>query len=169
MVGGAVGASIYMLATASTTSASMLTATTMSTAICAGILGGLIPDIDHPGSKISAKVKPVSKLINLIFSHRGLFHAPLLYIILWIISGFMIEDLALRFLSNAVFAGIVSHLILDALNPTGIPVFFPFSKEKTHLAKIKTGGKFEIVVRVVLVALFLPTTWVLVEQVLKLH
>ena len=39
-----------------------------------GALGGLIPDIDHPNSKISHKLKPVSAVVSLMFSHRGFFH-----------------------------------------------------------------------------------------------
>ena len=41
-----------------------------------GALGGLIPDIDHPNSKISHKLKPVSAVVSLMFSHRGFSTRP---------------------------------------------------------------------------------------------
>jgi len=158
MLGGAVGAAIYVLATASTTStiatiaaepASSNIETTLGitvTAIGTGILGGLIPDIDHPNSKISQKLKPVSKIINLIFSHRGLFHTPILYVIIWGLLTLQIVDPYWRFLINAMFAGIASHLILDSLNPTGIPLFFPVEHKRRNFANIKTGSWLETLV-----------------------
>ena len=59
-----------------------------------------------------------------------------------------------------LFLGITSHLVLDSLNPGGIPVFFPFSKKRRHIAKIKTGSKAEFACRFGLI-LVLGIAWAL--------
>lgn len=105
-----------------------------------GALGGLIPDIDHPNSKIAHKTGFIGAAISKIFHHRGIWHTPVLYAVVWVVlqvcNGSSIWV-------NLLFAGIASHLLLDMLNPTGIPFLFPFTKRKIHLAMIRTGGKLE--------------------------
>lgn len=121
-----------------------------------GVVGGLLPDIDHPKSKISNTLRPVNTLISLFFSHRGFFHTPILYLCLAILFAWkrpMSEHISL--LMCCLFAGILSHLFLDLLNPGGIPLLFPVSSKRFHLAKIRTGGTGEIVVRVLLVILII--------------
>lgn len=107
------------------------------------ILGSLLPDIDHKSSYIGRRTKPVSKAINKFAGHRKLFHAPLLYIFLYSISiGFATDKLSIIFI-NGLFLGIMSHLILDSLTVGGLPWFYPLSKKKVSLAKIKTNSQLE--------------------------
>lgn len=146
ITGGAVAATLYALAAVSMDSLPEASLGILGTTIAAGGFGGLIPDIDHPNSKISKKLKPISKIVNLIFSHRGLFHTPILYIIIWGLLTFQIANPYYGFLLNAIFIGIASHLILDALNPTGIPLFFPLENKRRHFANIKTGSWAETLV-----------------------
>lgn len=116
---------------------------TIAVGTALGVLGGLLPDIDHPNSKITHKTGFVGIVISRLFRHRGFWHTPALYALLW--AGLWVwlrESLWVNFL----FAGIASHLLLDLLNPTGIPLFFPFTKRKVHLARIRTGGKVEKVI-----------------------
>lgn len=112
-----------------------------------GALGGLIPDIDHPNSKISHKLKPVSAVVSLMFSHRGFFHTPILYLVLWEIWEMLCPGTEYLVYGRLLFLGIASHLVLDSLNSVGIPMLFPFSKKRRHIAKIKTGSKAELVCR----------------------
>jgi len=114
-----------------------------------GIVGGLLPDIDHPNSIISKKLKPVSALVTTLFSHRGLFHAPALYLIFWALWLWKCPSAYVMY-GNCAFAGIASHLALDFLNPMGIPLFLPFDTERRNLLKIRTGGKKESIIRVLL-------------------
>lgn len=125
--------------------------------ISAGALGGLIPDIDHPNSKISHKLKPVSAIVTALFSHRGLFHAPLFYAVLWLLWARFCPAGQYLILGHMLFVGIASHLLLDSLNPAGIPALLPFSSKKVHIANIRTGGAAEIVVRVVLIGALVLT------------
>lgn len=117
-----------------------------STAIFLGgsILGSLLPDIDHKSSYIGRRAKTVSKAINKLAGHRKLFHAPLLYMFLYSISiGMTADRLAIVFI-NGLFFGIMSHLILDSLTIGGLPWFYPISKKKVSLAKIKTNSQVEV-------------------------
>jgi len=127
---------------------------TLAVGAAVGAIGGLIPDIDHPNSKIAHKTKFVGTIISRLFKHRGFWHTPFLYAILW---GGLRLWLGASLWVNLLFAGVFSHLLLDLLNPTGIPVFFPFTTKKFHLAKIRTGGKIEVIVSVLLLLIsFLP-------------
>lgn len=107
-------------------------------------IGGLIPDIDSSTSKLGRRIKPVSKLISKIFGHRGLFHAPILYIILFSILYAKYPEQQLRL--NAALIGIASHLAIDMLNPSGIPLLYPI-KWKFHIMEAKAGGIVEYLVQ----------------------
>lgn len=142
MAGGAAFAAVYTLAALPGLSIGQEAAI-----IGVGALGGLIPDIDHPNSKISHKLKPVSAIVSMMFSHRGFFHTPILYLVLWAFWEMLCPGAGYLMYGRILFLGIASHLVLDSLNPGGIPVFFPFSKKRHHIAKIKTGSKAEFACR----------------------
>ena len=50
--------------------------------IGSSVWGALLPDIDHPESTIGKKSKLVSKIISATGGHRGITHAPLIYLLL---------------------------------------------------------------------------------------
>ena len=108
-----------------------------------GMLGGLLPDIDHPNSKISHQLKPVSKVVTLFCKHRGFMHAPALYLILWALLMTLCPPGPVQVWASYILVGAASHLLLDFLNPGGIPIFFPIEKKHQHLLSIKTGGILE--------------------------
>jgi len=116
-------------------------------ASAAGAAGSLLPDIDHPNSKITNKAKPVGVILSFIFSHRGLFHAPALYLLLLALWCVLAPEVLL-FYGNMFFLGIFSHLTLDALNAGGIPVFFPFETKRRRLLNLRTGGFVEVFLRI---------------------
>ena len=155
MAGGAAFAAVYTLAALPGLSIGQEAAI-----IGVGALGGLIPDIDHPNSKISHKLKPVSAIVSMMFSHRGFFHTPILYLVLWALWERFCPGTWYLMYGRMLFLGITSHLVLDSLNPGGIPVFFPFSKKRRHIAKIKTGSKAEFACRFGLI-LVLGIAWAL--------
>lgn len=171
--------------------------------------GALLPDIDHKGSEVGKKLKPISKFVANHTEHRGFTHTSVaalivailslggIYILknfytkdltsrvaIGIISGFLIWialDTALnsmrpKFVHNkkikklldleypslvvlialctifstmiynsldifalGVTVGYISHLLLDMLNPTGVPILYPYSKHRISVANIKTG------------------------------
>ena len=107
------------------------------------LVGSLLPDIDHKNSYIGKKAKTVSKAINKFAGHRKLFHAPLMYLLLYSISIGMINDKLLLVGVKGLFLGILSHLLLDSFTIGGLPWFYPLSKKKFSLSKIKTNSKLE--------------------------
>lgn len=197
--------------------------------ITGATFGALLPDIDHKGSEVGKKLKPISKIICENTEHRGFthtfvcafivsmfligvigitksfYHESLISrLILGGISGFLIWialDTALnsmrpKFVHNKkikklldleypsliilvaictifssrvydsldMFAwgaaiGYISHIILDLFNPMGVPVFYPISKHRVHIANIKTGTQEGIVSAICNVV----TVFVLVE------
>lgn len=115
------------------------------------ILGGLTPDIDLRTSKAGQVTGAVSIIIQSLWGHRTLFHAPDLYLGLYYcgvpyLGGFGI-------LLFAFMAGAISHIFLDMLNAKGVPLFYPFPGHY-HIASIKTGGKAEKLITYILYGLF---------------
>ncbi len=83
-------------------------------------LGVLFPDLDHPKASFH-NVFFVSKIIPVLFSHRGFFHSifpPA--IISWFFLRFLDKFFALPF-----FIGYSSHLLGDALTVQGVRFFYP--------------------------------------------
>jgi len=84
------------------------------------LFSGLLPDIDHPKSKIGSKVK----IIGWLFEHRGFFHSLFMLIIASIIAFFISN----KIYATAVFIGFLSHISIDAITKQGIMPLHPLSK-----------------------------------------
>ena len=97
--------------------------------VLSGILGGIFPDIYNPSSHMGSMSAPVSTIIGQInkklgkigANHRGILHAPLIYLIGLVLSYFFFLPLI------GFFIGCLSHLFLDMFNPKDI-LFFLFKK-----------------------------------------
>lgn len=109
----------------------------------AGIIGALLPDICHGGSKIGRKLPLLSKLINVIFGHRTFTHSLLfLVIVAWLLNSFIPNEAV----KAGVLAGMVSHYVLDMATKNGIKLFFPISMTVRFPVTTKTGSTVESVV-----------------------
>lgn len=108
----------------------------VAAAVCA-VVGSLFPDIDNHTSTIGRKVKFVSFLLQLFIGHRTVFHAPLLYALLWLFGRKILPQLSLYLTTFSI--GVLSHLFLDMLTPAGIPLFWPIRK-KVHILAFRTSG-----------------------------
>lgn len=111
--------------------------------VCGG-LGGLFPDIDSPSSKISQMVPPIGWLVSKLCKHRGATHTLLFWLLALGIPYVLLPAFSLVFV--ALYAGVVSHLLLDACTPSGCRMFQPMTKKKVRFAKIRTNSRKEIVV-----------------------
>ena len=150
-------------------------------------VGSFLPDIDHTGSTagkrapiLSYPIHGLSKLFSLLykkskwnifdklsemFSHRGICHSPLLWIVLFLPMFMFIPPLiVVSWIKPLVIAGIIGlaigvglHLIADMLNPTGIPLFMPIFNHKFSIGKIVTGSKSEIVFKIFVILAFLAS------------
>ena len=116
-----------------------------------GILGSLLPDIDHKNSYIGRKTLGIFSFLK----HRGLTHS--LIFALSILTVMLIFNINNSF-TLGLFVGILSHLALDLITHSGLEyLFYPF-KFPIRLPKInpiKTGGIFEVFIFIGLVALFI--------------
>jgi inner membrane protein len=98
------------------------------------IIGGLLPDIDHPRSKLGKYFRP----FNFLFEHRGFFHSllmlPVVAVLLYV---FKMPQFALP-----VIVGYKSHLLSDLVTKEGIMPLHPISRFRIR-GFIKTGGTIE--------------------------
>lgn len=152
-------------------------------AIAMSSIGSYIPDIDHVGSKAGKKVPILSypikglsslcswlykktgcKIFNRIgewFEHRGIFHAPLFWMLIFVplfifIPPLIVHEVVQHMIVGGLLGlalGVVLHLFADMLNPTGIPLLMPIIHKKFRLAKIVTGSKAELGFKVLMILL----------------
>lgn len=96
-------------------------------AMLAGALGGLLPDIDHPNSKIGRRLLPASWTIRAVFGHRTITHGMFFFSALTALSALAVQRGLLHFdLFICFVAGYALHIIADMLTPHGVPLFYPF-------------------------------------------
>ena len=104
------------------------------------VLGALIPDIDHPTSKIN-KCNPFTGIIGDLIGHRTLTHSLL---------GLLIFNLILYIVNFKSIVlgfniGYISHLLLDMMTVSGIPLLYP-NKKRYRIMKLKTNTEHETIV-----------------------
>lgn len=103
----------------------------------AALIGSILPDIDNSKSKLGRCIGPGSWLVQIMIGHRTVFHAPALYLLLFSVIT-AIRPASLLILCGAG-AGVASHLLLDMLNPAGIPLLWPI-KKRFHILNLRSGG-----------------------------
>ena len=111
-------------------------------------LGALLPDIDHPKSKMGKLISIIPSLINNKWGHRGLTHS--FKGIVWV----GIFSIPLMFLSPYasiyLLIGYASHLFADSLTVSGVKLYYP-SRETYGWKIIKTGSWEEDLFRLLLI------------------
>ena len=106
----------------------------------------LIPDIDMHKSKVGKKAGFLSKFIEFIFGHRGIFHTVYPAILLFILFYF----LNYRLIAFAFLVGYLSHLLIDGLTVSGVNLLKPLLN--LNIAGfVKTGSIFEHLIFILLV------------------
>lgn len=123
------------------------------------LLGSTFPDIDQRQSTSGRRFFLLSifiqfwsfigrklhiNTISKATDHRGITHSLILPVSFYTLYYFLSQKFnfyhSIDFMVNGFFLGILTHLITDMFNPTGIPLFAPFSYIKFNIAKIKTGS-----------------------------
>lgn len=132
----------------------LLTVLPPSLAVIGGlVLGSVLPDIEAEGSLIT-KILP-----RIPVEHRTITHSILALAVVSAVASFFSVQLGL-----GIFLGYLSHLFLDSMNPTGVPFFYPFKKNKYRFMRIATGSFFE---GVLLFSLLIIDIFVLFKAVNK--
>lgn len=112
-----------------------------------GALVGLLPDIDHPKSRINRTF--LGMILGIPFRlapHRTLTHA------IWI--PLLLGVLALSYphwITITILGAYVSHIISDMITPRGVPLFYPLSRRAVGLPLIRTGGRLEQLLGLVII------------------
>ena len=101
------------------------------------MIGGLLPDIDHPRSKLGRHFRP----FMFLFEHRGFFHSFLMLPVIAVLLYFA----NLPYLALPTIVGYKSHLLSDLVTKEGIMPFHPISRFRLR-GFIKTGGLIEIII-----------------------
>lgn len=112
--------------------------------IMGSLIGGIFPDIDNPDSSMGHLSRPLSSIIGKIgkftgktgVNHRGIFHDIAIYIAGLVLSYLYFPPII------GFFIGAISHLMLDSLNPMGVPVLF--GVKTLRLAKVRSGSKWAV-------------------------
>lgn len=135
-------------------------------AAIAGGIGALLPDLDHPQSTISRRVWLAGATLRMVVSHRGALHSLLAMAAALLLAATVQGDWSQIALSAAV--GYCSHIVLDALTVSGVPLFWP-KQQRYRLLRIRTGGVgerlFALGILAVLVYLFRHEIWDLLNQI----
>ena len=123
--------------------------------IGASIIGSLYPDADHQGSFMGKRLiisnaifralggveKRMSKKAPM-FAHRGILHTPLFVLLVTLLLSLLVPAIAHPIVWGFGI-GMLSHILLDMLTTSGVPVLFPLTRKKISLLPFKTGGTFE--------------------------
>ncbi|KMY32879.1 membrane protein [Lysinibacillus xylanilyticus] len=116
----------------------------------AGVIGALLPDICHGGSKIGRKFPIISKIVNTMFGHRSFTHSLLF---LFLIGMLLHTFIPYESISLGILLGMASHIFLDMCTKKGVKLFFPVSISVRLPLTTKTGSKAEKVVFMLLTML----------------
>lgn len=116
----------------------------------AGVIGALLPDICHGGSKIGRKLPIISKIVNTMFGHRSFTHSLLF---LFLVGMLLHTFIPYKAISLGILSGMASHILLDMGTKKGVKLFFPVSISVRLPITTKTGSKAEKVVFMLLTIL----------------
>jgi len=122
------------------------------------ILGALLPDIDTPKSTIGRFLYPIAAYIERKTGHRQATHSLLALVTLGLITAPLIS--VNIFCWIALLSGYLSHLMIDTVNKSGVPLFYPSSiravMPKPEKWRIAVGSKAEsIVFAIILIAVLI--------------
>ena len=99
------------------------------------VFGSLLSDIDTPASTISHRT---TGLPGLFLEHRGITHSSPFTTVAACVSPY-------------IAIGLITHMVLDMFNPSGIRIFWPL-KYRLSLGSISTGGLLDSILGLTLFA-----------------
>ena len=112
------------------------------------LFAALLPDIDHRNSKIGRKMSITSRLVELVFNHRGVIHSLAAAVAFFVVI--MVASYSFGFsltYGYAFLLGYASHLVLDSLNPRGVAWLAPFAKHRVR-SHVRTNSLWELAILV---------------------
>lgn len=111
------------------------------------LLGSLLPDLDHPKSKLGRRFLPLSTFLYATLGHRGgthslFFAAVLLLLLIWVAP----------YLALGLCLGILSHILADMISYSvgkkftfgnGCPLLWPLARKRFGIRLVTVNGTFE--------------------------
>lgn len=118
--------------------------------VAGGLLGSMLPDIDHPKSAFGSRLVPVSTIISGIFGHRGITHSLFATVAITLGGGYFLHNTNVGFLEVGPFmvgisVGYLSHLLGDWMTNSGIPLLWPNRRRFVSPVRMFTGDLKEYV------------------------
>ena len=110
------------------------------------LLSSIFVDIDLSKSKVGSRTRPISNIVNMIFSHRGIIHSayiPLALFLILYINNYTSVGVA-------ILIGYIGHLLLDGLTKEGVHLFYPFLDFRGF---VRVGGFTEKIIFLGLIVL----------------
>ena len=139
------------------------------------VLGGLLPDLDAAEAKIKhlslggvAPFALLSTVLHQTLGHRGLLHSLPGVLLVSLVAFPMVQLLGWQPWA-ALILGYSSHIALDSLTPSGVPLLLIRDKRQHLLPRplrITTGSPFE---EIVFVLLSLAALWLLLTLLTPVH
>lgn len=105
--------------------------------------GSYMPDIDLQRSHMGNKHKFISSLLT----HRGFTHTLVIPLLLWLFQWWLMS-IHIPVVPDLVFGfnvGWLAHIVADMFNKKGVPILWPITKQKYHVATILTSTKQEYI------------------------
>jgi inner membrane protein len=126
--------------------------------LCLGlaVAGSLLPDLDHPGSWVGRRSRPVSTVVAAMLGHRGLTHSA---IAVFALVALLAHAGYQRSAVSALAIGYLSHLAADMLTPRGLRLAWPL-RRTWGLPLCRSGSPIEPLI----VALAALAAWWLLAQ-----
>lgn len=130
-------------------------------------IGSYLPDIDEPSSKVGKVFKPVSMLAKGVAGHRGMFHTPIMAILLLLglvaLKNYYARVAYLEYFEYfllGIISGFLSHLFVDSLTVSGVPWLWPISQKRISIAPLHTSNKFhQLIVQLSFIIIAFVVVW----------
>ncbi len=90
--------------------------------LCLAVAGALLPDLDHPGSWVGRRARPLSTVLAATLGHRGVTHSALAVVAIVLLLVHFGQH---RAAVSALAVGYLSHLAADMLTPRGLRLAWP--------------------------------------------
>lgn len=127
-----------------------------------GVLGSMLPDIDHPGSAFGRRVPFLSIPLSAIFGHRGITHSLIAVVGMSALVWYSLHHLdwhpgySVPFVVG-IAVGYLSHLAGDWMTNSGVPLLWPSKRRFVAPLRIFTGDFREYLLA------FVMYGWVIVQ------
>lgn len=101
--------------------------------VASALIGGLLPDIDHPQSWLGRRIPILPRVLYKTTGHRGATHSFIALVSVVIGSWYLVLQVSYVYAhaettAAGVLIGYGSHLVGDFISNRGIPIFWPASK-----------------------------------------